>query len=73
MQALLANFRACGGRLQKTQTQPSLTALPTQQAALQIPADALHPTNHQHLAVMFCSYAHESNNAPAFCVNPWLE
>lgn len=72
VQALLANFRACGGRLQKTQTQPSLTALPTQQAALQIPADALHPTNHQHLAVMFCSYAHESNNAPAFCVNPWV-
>lgn len=34
--------------------------------------EVFDPTNHQRLAVLFCSFSPESNNAPAFCVNPWV-
>lgn len=33
--------------------------------------EVFDPMNHQKMAVLFCSFSHESNNAPAFCVNPW--
>ncbi|XP_047111766.1 1-phosphatidylinositol 3-phosphate 5-kinase [Schistocerca piceifrons] len=80
VQALLAHFRACGGRLPLTYDRPvclpqPLLNSPTsqqQQQQEQEVIDALHPANHQHISVLFCSYAYESNNAPAFCVNPWI-
>ncbi|XP_075225146.1 1-phosphatidylinositol 3-phosphate 5-kinase fab1 isoform X2 [Lycorma delicatula] len=74
VQTLLANFRACGGRLplpskslmtQFSRPAPSLSTTPPL-------LDALDPANHQKLAVLFCSFSHASNNAPAFCVNPWV-
>lgn len=34
--------------------------------------DCLDPANHQRLSVLFCSFAHSTNAAPAFCVNPWV-
>lgn len=34
--------------------------------------DALSPYNHQSIAVLFCSYSCTSNNAPNYCVNPWV-
>jgi 1-phosphatidylinositol-3-phosphate 5-kinase len=87
VQTLLAHFRACGGRVTSTSSslEPlnsskarmrvnSTTADATNSSAAgkQNPwPDALDPANHQRLAVLFCSYSHESNNAPAFCVNPW--
>ncbi|XP_046386822.1 1-phosphatidylinositol 3-phosphate 5-kinase isoform X2 [Ischnura elegans] len=37
-----------------------------------IKLDALDPFNHQCLPVLLCSYSHSSNNAPYFCVNPWV-
>lgn len=34
--------------------------------------DALSAYNHQRLAILFCSYSNSSNNAPSFCVSPWV-
>ncbi|XP_067143370.1 1-phosphatidylinositol 3-phosphate 5-kinase-like isoform X2 [Centruroides vittatus] len=34
--------------------------------------DALSAYNHQRLAILFCSYSNSSNNAPNFCVSPWV-
>ncbi|KAJ8686685.1 hypothetical protein QAD02_022479 [Eretmocerus hayati] len=36
--------------------------------------DCLDPASHQRLSVLFCSFLHNSstNDAPAFCVNPWV-
>ncbi|GIY14388.1 1-phosphatidylinositol 3-phosphate 5-kinase [Caerostris extrusa] len=34
--------------------------------------DALDPYNHQTLAVLFSSYSCASDNAPNYCVNPWV-
>ncbi|XP_056640270.1 1-phosphatidylinositol 3-phosphate 5-kinase [Diorhabda sublineata] len=73
VQNLLAHFRACGGRYEKkdnicieiqTRTRPKSSENNLK--------DVLDPANHQKLAVLFCSYSTESNNAPAFCVNPWI-
>ncbi|KDR20319.1 1-phosphatidylinositol 3-phosphate 5-kinase isoform X2 [Zootermopsis nevadensis] len=88
VQTLLAHFRACGGRVTSTPTSPELlhsTKAPTQGCSTTGDAvntsavskqsswpDALDPANHQRLAVLFCSYSHESQNAPAFCVSPWV-
>ena len=76
VQKLLASFRACGGRLPIPTDSCSPTAVTTTIAPQQIPSpprplDALDPSKHQRLAVLFCSYSHASQNAPAFCVNPW--
>lgn len=87
VQTLLAHFRACGGRVTSTPASPELlhsTKALTRGSSTTGDAtnsssvskqhswpDALDPTNHQRLAVLFCSYSHESQNAPAFCVNPW--
>lgn len=77
VQKLLASFRACGGRL----PMPSDSILPPTVATTTgpppvtsppRPLDALDPAKHQRLAVLFCSYSHASQNAPAFCVNPWI-
>lgn len=71
---LLANFRACGGRLthkkmecseNKKEESPKLRRKNTPGL------DILDFDNHQRIAVLFCSFSHKSNNAPAFCVNPW--
>ncbi|XP_012269678.2 1-phosphatidylinositol 3-phosphate 5-kinase [Athalia rosae] len=75
IQALLANFRACGSRIYATNnvllestpltvTQNEGTDQPTRHL------DCLNPLTHQRLSVLFCSFSHSSNNAPAFCVNP---
>ncbi|XP_023718004.1 1-phosphatidylinositol 3-phosphate 5-kinase isoform X3 [Cryptotermes secundus] len=88
VQSLLAHFRACGGRVTSASTSPeplhstkaparvnSTTADATHSSAAGKQSswpDALDPANHQRLAVLFCSYSHESHNAPAFCVNPWV-
>ncbi|KAG1683157.1 1-phosphatidylinositol 3-phosphate 5-kinase [Nymphon striatum] len=34
--------------------------------------DALDTYKHQRLPVLFCSYSYVSNNAPNFCVSPWV-
>ncbi|XP_035226923.1 1-phosphatidylinositol 3-phosphate 5-kinase-like isoform X2 [Stegodyphus dumicola] len=34
--------------------------------------DALDPYNHQSLAVLFSSYSCASDNAPNYCVSPWV-
>ncbi|XP_067015555.2 1-phosphatidylinositol 3-phosphate 5-kinase [Anabrus simplex] len=77
VQAMLAHFRACGGRLPLVPSCCQELQLPTKKADTPEQKesswpDALDPSNHQRLAVLFCSYAHESSNAPAFCVNPWV-
>lgn len=76
VQKLLASFRACGGRLPMPSDPCSLPAIATITAPPSAPSphrplDALDPAKHQRLAVLFCSYSHSSQNAPAFCVNPW--
>jgi 1-phosphatidylinositol-3-phosphate 5-kinase len=79
VQTLLAHFRACGGRVSSTASSPeplNSTEAPTRVNSTTAGKqsswpDALDPANHQRLAVLFCSYSHESHNAPAFCVNPW--
>lgn len=75
VQTLLANFRAVGGRLQLPDKSNETTVVPVTTAqtvsAVASPIDALDPSKHQRLAVLFCSYSTASHNAPAFCVNPW--
>ncbi|CAH1970908.1 unnamed protein product [Acanthoscelides obtectus] len=70
---LLAHFRACGGRYEKRENicKPEKKA-EDQSNAAEESKDALDPKNHQRLAVLFCSFSYESNNSPAFCVNPWV-
>ncbi|KAK0404001.1 hypothetical protein QR680_017234 [Steinernema hermaphroditum] len=34
--------------------------------------DALSPLEHQKIAVLFGSYSAKSNNAPFFCIKPWV-
>ncbi|XP_034244231.1 1-phosphatidylinositol 3-phosphate 5-kinase isoform X2 [Thrips palmi] len=76
LQAILAHFRACGGRISPNHTlQPTLSqpAQPHQPAISdESNIDVLDPGNHQHLCVLFCSYSTFSQNAPSFCVNPWV-
>lgn len=69
---MLAHFRACGGTYEKRENvcrQVDEEAKKVENDGLA--KDVLDPTNHQRLAVLFCSFSSESNNAPAFCVNPW--
>lgn len=70
---MLAHFRACGGRYEKRENVcievNEVKTRKTDNEALT--KDVLDPVNHQRLAVLFCSFSFESNNAPAFCVNPW--
>ncbi|XP_046687146.1 putative 1-phosphatidylinositol 3-phosphate 5-kinase, partial [Homalodisca vitripennis] len=76
VQTMLAFYRACGGRLPLPPLhKPLVPPTPTPATAAPTPApptDALDPAKHQRLAVLFCSYSHESHNAPSFCVNPWV-
>ncbi|KOX68078.1 Putative 1-phosphatidylinositol 3-phosphate 5-kinase [Melipona quadrifasciata] len=76
VQALLANFRACGSRLYPTNNVLSDQQILIQsEASEQLPAwpDCLDPASHQRLSVLFCSFSHTGNNdTPAFCVNPWV-
>lgn len=75
LQDLLANFRACGGRYKHKEMdyndnqQSKITNLLSKNLTS---VDILDLNNHQRIAVLFCSFSHCSNNAPAFCVNPWL-
>ncbi|XP_018563541.1 putative 1-phosphatidylinositol 3-phosphate 5-kinase [Anoplophora glabripennis] len=76
IQNSLANFRACGGRYEKKENICIVTKKDDIKKTLELEQestkDVLDPTNHQKLAVLFCSFSAESNNAPAFCVNPWV-
>ncbi|KAK5642357.1 hypothetical protein RI129_008524 [Pyrocoelia pectoralis] len=74
-QSMLANFRACGGRLQhrdaftndenkENEQQETKHVFEYESNHL----DALDLLSHQKLAVLFCSFSHLSNNSPAFCV-----
>lgn len=71
---MLAHFRACGGRYEKRE---NICVKNISRAAQKTdsneggPKDVFEPQNHQRLAVLFCSYSSNSNNAPAFCVIPW--
>ncbi|KAK4877008.1 hypothetical protein RN001_009514 [Aquatica leii] len=74
-QSMLANFRACGGRLGHKQIQnnddevlPQTEPKPMSEFENSGHLDALDPLSHQKLAVLFCSFSHLSENAPAFCV-----
>lgn len=73
VQSLLAHFRACGGRYEKKNsmvTEKSCENEDFKENDLD-KIDVLNPNNHQKISVLFCSFSHESNNAPAFCVYPW--
>lgn len=76
VQALLANFRACGSRLYPTNNVLSDKQIPIQSEVTEQPPmwpDCLDPASHQRLSVLFCSFSHTGNNdTPAFCVNPWV-
>ncbi|XP_066249810.1 1-phosphatidylinositol 3-phosphate 5-kinase isoform X1 [Euwallacea similis] len=73
VQNMLAHFRACGGQYPKKEVL-NVGANETQEESSTEKGllDVLDPMNHQRLAVLFHSFSHESNNAPAFCVNPWV-
>ncbi|KAH9362310.1 hypothetical protein HPB48_002288 [Haemaphysalis longicornis] len=82
-EALLADFRARGGRIQslcqhnsgKAESSPGhspTSGVSTEQHLWDGRIDALSPYNHQRVAVLFCSYSPTSSNAPYFCVNPWV-
>lgn len=84
-EALLADFRARGGRIQNLcqhnfgkqdrsmeDTSPGRVISSVEQPGWNSRVDALSPYNHQKLAVLFCSYSPTSSNAPYFCVNPWV-
>ncbi|KAG8034945.1 hypothetical protein G9C98_008021, partial [Cotesia typhae] len=73
VQALVADFRARGSRLNPTNN----VLLPTVKTeAQEVPTakwpDCLDPVSHQRLAVLFCSFSHNADNVPKFCVNPWV-
>nr|XP_034189980.1 1-phosphatidylinositol 3-phosphate 5-kinase [Osmia lignaria] len=76
VQALLANFRACGSRLYPTNNVLSDKQQIIMQSEMndQTPVwpDCLDPASHQRLSVLFCSFSHTGNDTPAFCVNPWV-
>lgn len=76
VQSLLANFRACGSRLNASNNEPfEKKRISVQHEAIEQTSswpDCLDPVSHQHLSVLFCSFFHNSNNAPVFCVNPWV-
>lgn len=72
---MLAHFRACGGQYAKKEILNIVEPDDDKQIAAiseKSRMDALDPMNHQRLAVLFYSFSHESSNAPAFCVNPWV-
>lgn len=77
IQALLAHFRACGGSYEKREilcksvTVSDEEMLKSKDKNYYNKLDVFEINNHQRLSVLFCSFSHESTNAPAFCVNPW--
>lgn len=77
VQTLLALFRANGGRIpigiNERENKEVPESVKTDQK-MSTPAkrlDVLDPVNHQRLPVLFCSYSYNSQNSPAFCVDPW--
>ncbi|XP_017877426.1 1-phosphatidylinositol 3-phosphate 5-kinase isoform X2 [Ceratina calcarata] len=76
VQALLANFRACGSRLYPTNNVLSDKQQVLMQSEMNdqplVWPDCLDPASHQRLSVLFCSFSHTGNDTPAFCVNPWI-
>uniref|UniRef100_A0AAR5PNH8 1-phosphatidylinositol-3-phosphate 5-kinase n=1 Tax=Dendroctonus ponderosae TaxID=77166 RepID=A0AAR5PNH8_DENPD len=75
IQNMLAHFRACGGQYSKKEIFNIIGPIPDKPVKVNSEKkrmDVLDPSNHQRLAVLFYSFSHESSNAPAFCVNPWV-
>ncbi|XP_058804589.1 1-phosphatidylinositol 3-phosphate 5-kinase isoform X2 [Phymastichus coffea] len=80
VQNMLAHFRACGSRLDKIdpallEKKPiSMQSEASEQQQQVMWPDCLDPVSHQRLSVLFCSFLHNTNtdNTPAFCVNPWV-
>ena len=76
VQSLLANFRACGSRLNAWNNEPfQKKQISVQHEVVEQTSswpDCLDPASHQHLSVLFCSFLHNCNNAPVFCVDPWV-
>ncbi|XP_030762817.1 1-phosphatidylinositol 3-phosphate 5-kinase [Sitophilus oryzae] len=75
IQNLLAHFRASGGQYRKKEILDVIETNDEKSLSkdnCETKKDVLDPVNHQRLAVLFCSFSHESSNAPAFCVNPWV-
>ncbi|KAK9877229.1 hypothetical protein WA026_016976 [Henosepilachna vigintioctopunctata] len=73
IQNLLSSFRAYGGRIEKRDSilkSNTKTEDPPKYQEEDDKIDVLDPLNHQRLAVLFCSFSNESQNAPAFCMNP---
>ncbi|XP_015119945.1 1-phosphatidylinositol 3-phosphate 5-kinase [Diachasma alloeum] len=75
VQALLSHFRACGSRLNRTNNVilEKKEAIISEVNDAPVWPDCLDPASHQRLPVLFCSFSHNTNDAPAsFCVNPWV-
>ncbi|XP_011310721.1 putative 1-phosphatidylinositol 3-phosphate 5-kinase [Fopius arisanus] len=75
VQALLSHFRACGSRLNRSNNvileRKPVISVETNDTPIW--PDCLDPASHQRLPVLFCSFSHNTNDAPAsFCVNPWV-
>lgn len=70
-------FRACGSRLEKTNNilvskkHKQVRQNDIEDNEPRWP-DCLDLSIHQRLPVLFCSFLHSTNDAPAFCVNPWI-
>ncbi|XP_034942912.1 1-phosphatidylinositol 3-phosphate 5-kinase [Chelonus insularis] len=80
VQTLLADFRARGSRLpfsnnvileKNTKVVETESTIINDSTGLRWP-DCLDPASHQRLPVLFCSFSHNANNVPAFCLNPWI-
>lgn len=69
VQTLLALYRASGGQIPLGATGQVRKKQPV--AEMPKPRDVLDPFEHQQFSVLFCSYSGHSENAPAFCVDPW--
>ncbi|XP_011497004.1 PREDICTED: 1-phosphatidylinositol 3-phosphate 5-kinase [Ceratosolen solmsi marchali] len=77
VQTLISHFRACGSQLlpMDNVSQERKQILHQNKPMDQIIwPDCLDSASHQGLSVLFCSFLHNNNtnNAPAFCVNPWV-
>ncbi|XP_065212151.1 putative 1-phosphatidylinositol 3-phosphate 5-kinase isoform X2 [Planococcus citri] len=74
VQTMLAFYRAKGGRYSLKKKSTTSTSVPPRSSNVVKPVnnDFLDPRNHQRLPVLFCSFSNLSNNAPEFCVHPWI-
>ncbi|XP_024081526.1 1-phosphatidylinositol 3-phosphate 5-kinase isoform X2 [Cimex lectularius] len=80
IKALLASYRATGGRFPIKMTKPTKMEAYYDQLVINninasknikdgTPKDVLDPDNHQRLLMLFCSYT-QNRSSPTFCVDP---